>query len=150
MQCCHCPFMNIESACHCNAVELIKPLSALTHNKGTFCRNLTCLTNSAIRFHNVKTFQCPPDSPQHCSCCRFSICHVAISLLVPTLLPAHIGMTMANHAHMSSQCLPTQAVTKRETGRWRWAIFQLVYMTIIAYVAALITFQSLSAFGLHA
>jgi len=50
---------------------------------------------------------------------------------------------------LAMQCLPTQAVTRRETGRWGWAIFQLVYMTLIAYVAALITFQTLLAFGLH-
>lgn len=50
---------------------------------------------------------------------------------------------------LAMQCLPTQVVTKRETGRWGWAIFQLVYMTLIAYVAALITFQTLSACGLH-
>lgn len=42
---------------------------------------------------------------------------------------------------LAMQCLPTQAVTKRETGSWNWAIFQLVYMTVLAYVAALATFQ---------
>ncbi|WP_197454684.1 ferrous iron transporter B [Stieleria varia] len=50
---------------------------------------------------------------------------------------------------LAMQCLPTQAVTRRETGSWRWAIFQLVYMSALAYVAALIVFQTLSAFGFH-
>jgi ferrous iron transport protein B len=38
------------------------------------------------------------------------------------------------------QCLPTLAVTRRETGSWSWALLQLGYMTIIAYVFAFITF----------
>ncbi len=42
---------------------------------------------------------------------------------------------------LAMQCLPTQAVTKRETGSWGWAGFQLAYMTALAYIAALVTFQ---------
>jgi ferrous iron transport protein B len=48
---------------------------------------------------------------------------------------------------LAMQCLPTQAVTRRETGSWKWAVFQLAYMTGLAYLAALITFQGLRAFG---
>lgn len=46
---------------------------------------------------------------------------------------------------LAMQCLPTQAVTKRETGSWKWPIFQLVYMTVLAYSAALVTYQTVSA-----
>jgi len=46
---------------------------------------------------------------------------------------------------LAMQCLPTQAVTKRETNSWRWPIFQLVYMTVLAYVAALVAYQVTSA-----
>lgn len=46
---------------------------------------------------------------------------------------------------LAMQCLPTQAVTRRETGKWRWAIFQLVYMTALAYFAALGVYQLLIA-----
>jgi len=49
---------------------------------------------------------------------------------------------------LAMQCLPTQVVTRRETGSWKWAGLQLGYMTALAYVAALITYQSLAAFGL--
>jgi len=49
---------------------------------------------------------------------------------------------------LAMQCLPTQAVTKRETGSWKWAVFQLVYMSAMAYVAALVTFQSCTALGI--
>lgn len=42
---------------------------------------------------------------------------------------------------LAMQCLPTQVVTKRETGEWKYALFQLVYMTLLAYVVALATYQ---------
>ncbi|MFI4862047.1 MAG: ferrous iron transporter B [Phycisphaerales bacterium JB063] len=46
---------------------------------------------------------------------------------------------------LAMQCLPTQAVTKRETGSWKWAILQFGYMTTLAYTAALVTYQVVSA-----
>ncbi|MEP2310895.1 ferrous iron transporter B [Rhodopirellula bahusiensis] len=48
---------------------------------------------------------------------------------------------------LAMQCLPTQAVTKKETGSWGWAIFQFGYMTVLAYVAALIAYQAISRFA---
>ena len=48
---------------------------------------------------------------------------------------------------LAMQCLPTQAVTRRETGSWRWAAFQLAYMTALAYGAAFVTYQTLSRLG---
>ncbi|MFO1064677.1 MAG: ferrous iron transporter B [Pirellulales bacterium] len=48
---------------------------------------------------------------------------------------------------LAMQCLPTQAVTRRETGSWKWALFQLTYMTSLAYIAALIAYQTLQAIG---
>ena len=49
---------------------------------------------------------------------------------------------------LAMQCLPTQAVTRRETGTWKWPAFQLAYMTVLAYGAALLTFQGLKLFGI--
>ncbi|QEF97031.1 Ferrous iron transport protein B [Stieleria maiorica] len=57
------------------------------------------------------------------------------------------GLSLLVFFVLAMQCLPTQVVTKRETGSWRWAIFQFVYMTVMAYVAALIVYQSLAAAG---
>jgi ferrous iron transport protein B len=45
---------------------------------------------------------------------------------------------------LAMQCLPTQAITRRETGSWKWAAFQFGYMTVLAYLAALITYQTMS------
>lgn len=37
---------------------------------------------------------------------------------------------------LAMQCLPTQAVTRRETNSWKWPVFQFIYMTVLAYAAA--------------
>lgn len=58
---------------------------------------------------------------------------------LPTLLSLLVFFVLA------MQCLPTQAVTKRETGSWKWAFLQFGYMTVMAYTAALITYQVASA-----
>lgn len=48
---------------------------------------------------------------------------------------------------LAMQCLPTQAVTKRETGSWKWALLQLGYMTLLAWLAAFVVYQSILIFG---
>jgi len=48
---------------------------------------------------------------------------------------------------LAMQCLPTLAVTRRETGSWKWAGLQLAYMSIVAWVAAFITYQGLTLMG---
>jgi ferrous iron transport protein B len=49
---------------------------------------------------------------------------------------------------LAMQCLPTQAVTKRETGSWKWAILQFCFMSCLAYLAALVTYQVFHLAGL--
>jgi ferrous iron transport protein B len=58
---------------------------------------------------------------------------VAISLLVYFVL--------------AMQCTSTIAVVRRETGSWKWPLFQFAYMTALAYAASLIVFQVGSALG---
>ena len=48
---------------------------------------------------------------------------------------------------LAMQCLPTQVVVRRETGTWKWPLLQFSYMTVLAYVSALIVYQTLAAFG---
>jgi ferrous iron transport protein B len=45
------------------------------------------------------------------------------------------------------QCASTLAVIKRETNSWRWPAFTFAYMTALAYVGALLTYQIGSLFG---
>jgi ferrous iron transport protein B len=42
---------------------------------------------------------------------------------------------------LCAQCVSTLAVIRRETNSLRWPIFTFVYMTLLAYVAAFVTFQ---------
>ena len=45
------------------------------------------------------------------------------------------------------QCASTLAVIRRETKSWRWPAFTFVYMTALAYVAALIVYHVGSRIG---
>ncbi len=40
------------------------------------------------------------------------------------------------------QCASTLAVIKRETESWGWPALTFVYMTVLAYVGALVTYQA--------
>lgn len=48
---------------------------------------------------------------------------------------------------LAMQCMSTLAVVRRETNSWRWPLFMFGYMTVVAYVAALITYQGGKALG---
>ncbi len=47
------------------------------------------------------------------------------------------------------QCISTVAVVRRETNSWVWPIFQIVYMTGLAYVLALLVYQGGLLLGFH-
>ncbi|MGD9722178.1 MAG: ferrous iron transport protein B [Pirellulales bacterium] len=42
---------------------------------------------------------------------------------------------------LCAQCASTLVIIRRETNSWRWPAFTFVYMTALAYVAALVTYQ---------
>jgi ferrous iron transport protein B len=42
---------------------------------------------------------------------------------------------------LACQCMSTLAIVRRETNSWRWPIFMVSYMLVLAYVASLITYQ---------
>jgi ferrous iron transport protein B len=48
---------------------------------------------------------------------------------------------------LAMQCLPTLAVTRKETGKAKYAVVQLVYMSGLAYVSAFVAYQALRAAG---
>jgi ferrous iron transport protein B len=48
---------------------------------------------------------------------------------------------------LAAQCLSTQAVVRRETNSWKWPLFQIAYMSGLAYVASLIVYQTMRHFG---
>ena len=50
---------------------------------------------------------------------------------------------------LAMQCLPTLAVTRKETGALKYAMLQLGYMSGLAYIVSLIVYQSLRAGGVN-
>ncbi len=46
---------------------------------------------------------------------------------------------------LAMQCLPTLAVTRRETGSWKWAALQFGWMSLVAYALAWATYELVSA-----
>jgi ferrous iron transport protein B len=42
---------------------------------------------------------------------------------------------------LCAQCASTLVVMRRETNSWRWPAFAFVYMTVLAYLGALVTYQ---------
>ncbi len=42
---------------------------------------------------------------------------------------------------LAMQCISTVAIVRRETGSWRWPLFQIAYMTGLAWIAAFVVYQ---------
>lgn len=53
------------------------------------------------------------------------------------------GLSLMIFYVLAMQCMSTLAVVKRETKSWKWPVIQLVYMTALAYLMSLITYQLL-------
>ncbi len=53
------------------------------------------------------------------------------------------GISLLLFYAFAMQCMSTLAIVRRETKSWKWPILQLIGMTAIAYICALIAFQFL-------
>jgi ferrous iron transport protein B len=42
---------------------------------------------------------------------------------------------------LAMQCISTVAIVRRETGTWRWPLFQIGYMTALAWIGAFVVYQ---------
>jgi ferrous iron transport protein B len=59
-----------------------------------------------------------------------------------------VGFCIMLFMLISVPCVATIAVTRRESNSWKWALFQLGAMTLLAYVITLIVYQVGSALGI--
>ncbi len=66
----------------------------------------------------------------------------------PMLTPAVSASALVFFV-LAMQCLPTLAVTRRETGTLSWAGLQLAYMSTLAYVSALVVYQGMRLMGVE-
>ncbi|WP_417238386.1 ferrous iron transport protein B [Bizionia sp.] len=53
------------------------------------------------------------------------------------------GISLLLFYAFAMQCMSTLAIVKRETNSWKWPAWQLIVMTVFAYVVALIAYQLL-------
>lgn len=51
------------------------------------------------------------------------------------------GLSLMVFYAFAMQCMSTLAIVRRETKSWKWPFIQLVYMTSLAYVSALLVYQ---------
>jgi ferrous iron transport protein B len=58
------------------------------------------------------------------------------------------AFSMMLWALLSLPCVATVAVARRETGSWKWVLFMVVSMTMIAYLTCLVVYQAGSALGI--
>jgi len=54
------------------------------------------------------------------------------------------GISLMLFYAFAMQCMSTLAIVKRETNSWKWPMLQLAFMSVFAYLVALIAYQTLS------
>jgi len=59
-----------------------------------------------------------------------------------------VGFCIMLFMLISAPCMATIAVTRRESNSWKWALFQLGGLTVLAYVLTLIVYQAGSLLGI--
>jgi ferrous iron transport protein B len=57
------------------------------------------------------------------------------------------GVSLMVFFALACQCMSTVAIVRRESGGWRWALFMVAYMTVLAYAASLLVYQGGRAMG---
>jgi ferrous iron transport protein B len=66
--------------------------------------------------------------------------------ITPIFTPA-VSWSLLVYYVLAMQCLPTLAVTAKESGGAKWALLQFVWMSGVAYAAALVVYQALRLSG---
>ncbi|MBN1572793.1 MAG: ferrous iron transport protein B [Deltaproteobacteria bacterium] len=59
-----------------------------------------------------------------------------------------IGFCIMLFCLVSAPCMATIAITKREANSWKWALFQLAALTVLAYLVTVIVYQFGILFGI--
>jgi len=54
------------------------------------------------------------------------------------------GISLMLFYAFAMQCMSTLAIVKRETNSWKWPLYQLTFMSIFAYLVAMVAYQILS------
>lgn len=57
------------------------------------------------------------------------------------------GISLMVFFVLACQCMSTIVVVRKESGTWRWPLFMLAYMSVLAYGASLVVYQGGSLLG---
>jgi ferrous iron transport protein B len=57
------------------------------------------------------------------------------------LFDTGVALSMMVFFALCAQCVATLAIIRRETNSWRWPAFTFAYMTLLAYLGALASYQ---------
>jgi ferrous iron transport protein B len=52
-----------------------------------------------------------------------------------------VAVSLMVYYVLAMQCMSTVAVVKRETNGWKWPLFQIAYMTVLAWVVTFLVYQ---------
>ncbi len=58
-----------------------------------------------------------------------------------------VGASLLVWFVLAMQCMSTVAIVRRETGGWKWPLLMIAYMNALAYVAALVVYQTCLLMG---
>ncbi len=64
-----------------------------------------------------------------------------------TVFSVPVALSLMVFFALCCQCASTLAVIRRETRSWRWPVFTFVYMTVLAYIGAMLVYQVGSLLG---
>ncbi len=59
-----------------------------------------------------------------------------------------VGIALLVFFVLACQCMSTVAIVRRETNSWRWPLFMVAYMSVLAWVGAFLVFQGGHLLGL--
>lgn len=65
----------------------------------------------------------------------------ALKTRLPALWSLATALSLLAWYIVAPQCLSTFAVTRRETNSWKWAWVMMIYLTALAYLASLVTYN---------
>ena len=54
------------------------------------------------------------------------------------------GISLLIYYALAMQCISTLAIVKKETNSWKWPLVQLLFMSGLAYLSALLAYQILN------
>jgi ferrous iron transport protein B len=59
-----------------------------------------------------------------------------------------VALSLMMFFALACQCMSTLAIVRRETNSWRWPLFMVTYMLVLAYAASFLTYQGGRLVGL--